>query len=77
METDGLEDLASTISVYYHPQISKYGQIKAHELYESSLQNSMQNRKKNHSSLQDKLNSILNDIRLYEKGLKVSYPSLL
>ena len=71
LENDGLEDLQNDIANYYQPQINKYAQNKAQELYETSLQNSMQNRKLNHSSLQDKLNNLLNDIRLYEKGLKL------
>lgn len=71
LENDGIEDLASEISNYYHLQLNKYAQNKAQELYELSLQNSMQNRKQTHSTLQDKLNNLLNDIRLYEKGLKM------
>jgi E3 UFM1-protein ligase 1 len=71
LENDGLEDLAAEIANYYLQQINKYAESKAHELYGISLQNSMQNRKQNHSSLQDKLNNLLNDIRLYEKGLKM------
>lgn len=71
LENDGLEELESEIAEYYQAQINKYAQNKAQELYETSLQNSMQNRKLNHSSLQDKLNNLLNDIRLYEKGLKM------
>lgn len=71
LENDGLEDLASEISSYYELQINKYAQNKAQELYEVSLQNSMQNRKQNHGTLQDKLNNLLNDIRLYDKGLKM------
>lgn len=71
LENDGLEDLASEISNYYQMQINKYAQNKAQELYEISLQNSVQNRKQNHGALQDKLNNLLNDVRLYEKGLKM------
>lgn len=71
LETDGLEDLNNEIANYYHPQINKYAQNKAQELYETSLQNSMQNRKQNHSALQDKLNNLMIDIRLFEKGLKM------
>lgn len=71
LENDGLEDLANEVADFYHLQVNKYAQIKAHELYETSLQNSMQNRKQNHSSLQDKLNNLMNDVRLYEKGLKM------
>lgn len=43
----------------------------AHSLYEASLQNSSQNRRQTHAALQEKLNGLLVDIRLYEKGLKV------
>lgn len=52
-------------------QISKYCQNKALEIYTATLQNNLQSRKQNHSTLQDKLNNLLNDIRLYEKGLKL------
>jgi hypothetical protein len=75
LEIDGLEEITSEIADYYLLQINKYSQNKAQELYEISLQNSMQNRKQNHSALQDKLNNLLNDIRLYEKGLKM-FPSI-
>lgn len=71
LEADGLEDLTNEISNHYHLQLNKYAQNKAHELYETSLQNSMQNRKQNHSTLQDRLNNLMNDIRLYEKGLRM------
>ena len=52
-------------------QINKYALNKAQELYEISLQNTMLNRKQTHGALQDKLNNWINDIRLYEKGLKM------
>lgn len=41
----------------------------AHKYYEISLQNSSQNRRQTHAALQEKLNSLLIDIRLAEKGL--------
>lgn len=34
------------------------------------LQDASQNRKQTHSSAQDKINILINDIKLYEKGLK-------
>jgi len=71
LTSDGLEELSSPIASHFHLQIAKYAQNKAQELYEVSLQNTLVNRKQNHSSLQDKLNNTLNDIRLYEKGLKM------
>lgn len=71
LENDGLEELVTEIANYYQMQINKYAMNKAQEMYEVSLQNTMQNRKQTHSTLQDKLNNYINDIRLYEKGLKM------
>lgn len=45
--------------------------MKAHELYEISLHQNSQNRRQTHANLQDKLNNLYNDIRLYEKGIKL------
>ena len=42
----------------------------AKETAEKLLQDASQNRKQTHTSAQDKLNILINDIKLYEKGLK-------
>lgn len=41
----------------------------AHRFYEVSLQNTTQNQRQTHAALQTKLNEMLVNIRLYEKGL--------
>lgn len=51
--------------------LSKSALEVAHKHYEASLQNSTQNRRQTHAAIQEKLNSLLVHIRLYEKGLKV------
>lgn len=43
----------------------------AQTLYESTLQNTTQSRRKTHAALQDQLNGLVGDVRLYEKGLKL------
>lgn len=43
----------------------------AKDLAEKLLQNTNQNKKQTHSSAQDKINVLVNDIKLYEKGLKL------
>lgn len=48
-------------------QFSKEALVLAQGFFEATLQNNNQNRRQT----QDKLNNLLNDIRLYEKGLKV------
>uniref|UniRef100_U5EZ64 E3 UFM1-protein ligase 1 homolog n=1 Tax=Corethrella appendiculata TaxID=1370023 RepID=U5EZ64_9DIPT len=70
LEAEGLDDLSSELAQYFHPQFTKIALAKAQELYELSLQ-SNKNRKQTHATIQDKLNNIYNDIRLYEKGLKL------
>lgn len=46
----------------------------AKELAEKLLQDANQSRKQTHSSAQDRINVLINDIKLYEKGLKL-FPS--
>lgn len=71
LEPEGLEDLSKQLAQHYYPQFSKLALAKAHQLYEISLHQSNQNRRQTHASLQDKLNNLYNDIRLYEKGIKL------
>ncbi|XP_059619732.1 E3 UFM1-protein ligase 1 homolog [Phlebotomus argentipes] len=66
--------LAKDIALHFYPQYSKEALQKANQVYEASLQNSTQNRRQTHASLQEKLNNLLTDVRLYEKGLKL-FPS--
>lgn len=56
---------------FYFRQFSKEALVLAQGFFEATLQNNNQNRRQTHSAIQDKLNNLLNDIRLYEKGLKV------
>lgn len=62
-------------------QLSKSALVTAHSLYETSIQTSSQNRRQTHAALQEKINNLLNDIRLYEKGVKLlpvaMHPQLL
>lgn len=46
----------------------------AKETAEKLLQDASQNRKQTHTSAQDKINILVNDMKLYEKGLK-TFPS--
>uniref|UniRef100_A0A182LV14 E3 UFM1-protein ligase 1 homolog n=1 Tax=Anopheles culicifacies TaxID=139723 RepID=A0A182LV14_9DIPT len=71
LEPEGLEMLDKDLANHYYPILSKQALAKAHELYEMSMQKSNQNRRQTHASIQEKLNTLYNDIRLYEKGLKL------
>ena len=43
----------------------------AQTMYEATLTNNLQSRRQTHASLQEKLNNLVNDVKLYEKGLKL------
>ncbi|XP_052865951.1 E3 UFM1-protein ligase 1 homolog [Anopheles cruzii] len=71
LDEEGLGSLSKDVANHYFPTLSKQALVKAHELYELSLQKNNQNRRQTHASIQEKLNTLYNDIRLYEKGLKL------
>lgn len=73
LEEEGLEHLATQIAALYHLQLNQAALAAAQSLYEASPQSQ---RRQNHSSLQEKLNVLLVDIRLYEKGLKLLPPDV-
>lgn len=54
-----------------HSQLSKQAMATAQTLYEATLTNNLQSRRQTHASLQEKLNNLANDVRLYEKGQKL------
>lgn len=45
-------------------------------MYEASLQNTTQNQRQTHATLQTKLNELLSDIRLCDKGIRLLPPNL-
>lgn len=54
--------------------VNKTGLSTAQTLFEATLENTSQIRRQTHSSLQDKLNVLINDVRHYEKGIKMFPP---
>ncbi|XP_023934136.2 E3 UFM1-protein ligase 1 homolog [Bicyclus anynana] len=74
LENEGLEDLISQIAEYLQGLLNQCALGIAKDLAEKLLQDANQNRKQTHSSAQDRINVLINDIKLYEKGLKL-FPS--
>ncbi|XP_037951835.1 E3 UFM1-protein ligase 1 homolog [Teleopsis dalmanni] len=68
LDEENLDHLAETIANLYINQLNLQALTKAQELYEATPQT---NRRQTHAAIQEKLNSLLVDIRLYEKGLKL------
>jgi len=50
--------------------LNKSGLAAAKVEFESMMASTAQNRRKTHSELQDKLNAMLMNVRLFEKGIK-------
>ncbi|GAB0094997.1 E3 UFM1-protein ligase 1 homolog [Sergentomyia squamirostris] len=71
LEIEDLSYLAKDVALHFYPQFTKQALQTAQQVYEASLQNSTQNRRQTHAALQEKLNNLLGDVRLYEKGLKL------
>ncbi|EDW96424.1 uncharacterized protein Dyak_GE25823 [Drosophila yakuba] len=68
LEEEGLEHLAKPISALYTNQFNQTALARAQELFEATPQT---NRRQTHAAIQDRINTFLIDIRLYEKGLKL------
>ncbi|KAL7728600.1 hypothetical protein ACLKA6_012596 [Drosophila palustris] len=71
LEEEGLEHLAKPIAALFLNQLNQTALAKAQELYEATPQT---NRRQTHAAIQERVNTLLVDIRLYEKGLKL-FPS--
>ncbi|KAM8705841.1 hypothetical protein ACLKA7_010179 [Drosophila subpalustris] len=71
LEEEGLDHLAKPIAALFLNQLNQTALAKAQELYEATPQT---NRRQTHAAIQERVNTLLVDIRLYEKGLKL-FPS--
>ncbi|XP_017042681.1 E3 UFM1-protein ligase 1 homolog [Drosophila ficusphila] len=68
LEEEGLEHLSKSIAALYTNQFNQTALARAQELFEATPQT---NRRQTHAAIQDRINTLLIDIRLYEKGLKL------
>ncbi|XP_017130784.1 E3 UFM1-protein ligase 1 homolog [Drosophila elegans] len=68
LEEEGLEHLSKSIAALYTNQFNQAALSRAQELFEATPQT---NRRQTHAAIQDRINTLLIDIRLYEKGLKL------
>ncbi|XP_045449576.1 E3 UFM1-protein ligase 1 homolog [Melitaea cinxia] len=71
LEDESLDDLLTQIAEYLQGHLNQTALTIAKELAEKLLQDANQNRKQTHSSAQDRINVLVNDMKLYEKGLKL------
>ncbi|KAJ9587791.1 hypothetical protein L9F63_018774 [Diploptera punctata] len=69
-QDEDLIELIPEVANYLYPSLNKSGLAAAQVIFESTMASTVQNRRKTHSELQDKLNTMIMNVRLFEKGLK-------
>lgn len=65
------EELIEEIAKFLYPTLNKSALTVAQVVFESTLASTAQSRRKNHSELQEKLNALVTNVRLFEKGIKM------
>jgi hypothetical protein len=71
LEEDGLDELTHPVTQYLLPQLNEKGLEVAAEIYATTIADRTANRRQTHNELQNKLNALIGDVRLFEKGLKL------
>lgn len=71
LESEGLDDLMNAITEYLHPVINEKGLQLAADIYLTTVQDRTASRRQTHNDVQNKLNTLAGDIRLFEKGIKL------
>ncbi|EEZ97941.1 E3 UFM1-protein ligase 1 homolog [Tribolium castaneum] len=71
LEEDGLDELSEPLTQYLLPQLNEKGLEIAGEIYAATIADRTANRRQTHNELQNKLNALIGDVRLFEKGLKL------
>lgn len=71
IEEEGLDELLETIIVYLLPTLNEKGIQTAGKLYAATVTDRTASRRQTHNEVQNKLNVLLGDVRLFEKGIKL------
>lgn len=68
---DGVDDLIEPIIDYLLPILNSRGMEMAANLFATTIADRTANRRQTHNELQTKLNVLIGDVRLFEKGIKL------
>lgn len=71
LEEEGLDDLIEPLTEYLLPKLNEQGLEIAANIYATTVADRTANRRQTHNELQNKLNALIGDIRLFEKGIKL------
>lgn len=70
LEEEGLDELTDDLVDYLLPNLNAKGLEQAAAIYASTVSDRTANRRQTHNDLQNKLNVLIGDVRLFEKGIK-------
>jgi hypothetical protein len=65
---DAPDDLCNELAMSFYPPLSKQFDESMASLFQSTMTASMQSKRRNHVDFQDKINTLVENIRLFEKG---------
>ncbi|XP_060525189.1 E3 UFM1-protein ligase 1 homolog [Cylas formicarius] len=68
---EGLEDLVDEISNFLHTKVNQIALNLAADIFATTVADKTATRRQTHNELQNKLNSLITDVRLFEKGIKL------
>lgn len=71
LEDEGLEELTVPLSQYLLPRFNEKALEIAAGIYAATVADRTANRRQTHNELQNKLNALIGDVRLFEKGIKL------
>lgn len=67
---EGLDDLLDALVEYLLPALNEKALQEAANIYATTVADRTSNRRQTHNELQNKLNTLIGDVRLFEKGIK-------
>lgn len=67
---EGLDDLLDALVEYLLPNLNEKALQEAANIYATTVADRTSNRRQTHNELQNKLNTLIGDVRLFEKGIK-------
>ena len=68
--TDAPEELNEALAAFVQPTLNKNYEESLTTLYQSTVSASMQNKRRNFQDFQDKINTLVENIRLFDKGVE-------
>lgn len=67
--SDATEELIEELCSYFQPNLNKAYEESLSSLYQSKVTASMQSKRRNFQEFQDKVNTLVENLRLFEKGI--------